>query len=73
MTLRFEGEDGRVFNFQADKAGIRKWFCNSSLERAKKGVPASYKEGGDLWTDEWHTRCAGELLSGTSQLSHHFC
>lgn len=71
----FISDDGSLKQrIKSSKEDFRKWFCNSTLEQAEKGVRASYDGGNNLMTDQWDTYRRAKFLGGCNfQLSHHFC
>ena len=66
--------ENKPVRFKAEsKQQIRELFSNTSFEQAKEGINASFDGETSITTDRWETARRVGLLSGISQLSHHFC
>lgn len=74
--LLFISDDGGLKQpIQSTKAHIKKWFCSSSLDQAKRGIEATWDcETHKLMTEDWRIMRVNNFLGGVDwQLSHHFC
>lgn len=71
-TMIFEGA-GRKQKFGSTPTILKQLFCNSTIEKALKGVNASWDGDRFITTDQWELKRTSGMLSGVKPLSKHFC
>lgn len=63
----------KLVRFEASNQQIKELFSNTTLDDAKRGINASYDGDRSITTDRWETARRVGMLTGITQLSHHFC